>query len=162
LLLTAALLEGVLRLLGRDLLPDPDLYVEDADMGKRMRPGWEGNEFGAPVKINSKGLRNPEVDYAKPPGTYRGLALGGSGTFGFRMKEPDSYPRQLERALQEWGRERGDPRRFEVINTGVIGYSTDQEAAYLRVEGERYQPDLVVVAYYPVNDTHNKLYRYAR
>ena len=49
-----------------------------------------------------------------------------------------------------------------VINAGVIGYSTDQEAAYLRVEGERYQPDLVLVAYYPVNDTHNKLHRYTR
>jgi hypothetical protein len=49
-----------------------------------------------------------------------------------------------------------------VINAGVIGYSSDQEAAYLRVEGHRYQPDLVVVAFYPVNDTHSKLRKYAR
>jgi lysophospholipase L1-like esterase len=162
LLLTAALLEGVLRTLGRDLLPSPDLYREDPDTGKRLRPGWEGDEFGAPVRINSKGLRNPEVEYAKPPGVYRILALGDSWTFGFRLAEPDCYPRQLERALAERARLRGDPRRFEVINAGVIGYSTDQEAAYLRVEGYRYEPDLVVVAYYPVNDTHNKLYKYER
>jgi hypothetical protein len=160
LLVTAALLEGLLRALGRELLPSPELYVEDLDTGKRMRPGWQGDEFGAPVKINSKGLRNPEVDYARPPGTYRILALGDSWTFGFRLEEPDSYPRQLERALEERARGRGDPRRFQVINAGVIGYSTDQEAAWLRAEGHRYQPDLVLLAYYPVNDTHSKLGKY--
>jgi lysophospholipase L1-like esterase len=162
LLITGGLLEGVLRLLGRDLLPRPDLYVDDPVVGKRMRPGWEGDEFGAPVRINSRGLRSPEVEYARPPGVYRVLALGDSWTFGFRIPEVDTYPRQLERALQERARLRGDPRRFEVINAGVIGYSSDQEAAYLRVEGHRYQPDLVVVAFYPVNDTDSKLRKYAR
>lgn len=156
-LLALAICEGLLRLFGSDVLPKPDLYVMDPDVGKRMRPGWEGDEFKAPVKINSKGLRNPETPYEKPEGVYRVLALGDSWTFGFRMNEPDAYPRQLERILNERASLRGDPRRFEVINAGVIGYSTDQEAAWLRVEGWKYQPDVVLVNYYPVNDTHNKL-----
>jgi lysophospholipase L1-like esterase len=157
-----ALCEAMLRLFGAEILPEPDLYVTDADVGKRMRPGWKGDEFGAPVEINSKGLRDREIPYEKSPGTYRILALGDSWTFGFRMNEPDAYPRQLERDLVERAHARGDLRQIEVINAGVIGYSTDQEAAYLRVEGWKYQPDLVLVNYYPVNDTHNKLASYQR
>ena len=160
--ITLALSEGLLRLLGGDLLPEPDLYVSDPDTGKRMRPGWSGDEFGAPVVINARGLRNPEVPYAPPRGTRRVLALGDSWTFGFRMREADAYPRQLERILDARAVARGEAPRVQVVNAGVIGYSTDQEAAWLRVEGHRYQPDLVLVAYYPVNDTHRKLHRYRR
>ncbi len=73
-----------------------------------------------------------------------------------------SYPRQLERILNERARRRGDPTHYEVINAGVIGYATEQEAAYLRVEGGRFDPDLVLLAYYPVNDTHPKQGKYER
>ena len=157
LVLGLAVCEGLLRLFGSEVLPRPDLYLDDPTVGKRMRPGWRGDEFGASVTINSKGLRNPEVDYEKPAGTYRILALGDSWTFGFRMNEPDAYPRQLERMLNASAAARGDTRRIEVINAGVVGYSTDQEAAYLAAEGWKYSPDLVLVNFYPVNDTHNKL-----
>lgn len=159
---TLAVCEGLLRVFGSGVLPRPDLYVDDRDVGKRMRPGWSGDEFETPVTINSKGLRNPEIPYEKPANTYRILALGDSWTFGFRMNEPDAYPRQLERILQTDAAARGDTRRIEVINSGVVGYSTDQEAAYLSVEGWKYQPDLVLLNYYPVNDTHNKLYKYKK
>ena len=162
LVVALALCEGLLRLFGSGVLPRPDLYVDDPDVGKRMRPGWTGDEFEAPVTINSKGLRNPEISYEKPEGTYRVLALGDSWTFGVRMKEPDAYPRQLERILQASAAKRGDTRRIEVVNAGVVGYSTDQEAAYLKTEGWKYSPDLVLVNFYPVNDTHNKLYKYQR
>ncbi len=160
--LALAVCEGLLRVFGARVLPEPDLYAADPDLGKRMRPGWEGDEFEAPVKINSKGLRSPETPYEKPAGVYRILALGDSWTFGYRMHEPDAYPRQLERLLNERGASRGDARRFELINAGVVGYSTDQEAAYLRIEGWKYQPDLVLLNYYPVNDTDNKLEMYRR
>jgi lysophospholipase L1-like esterase len=161
-LVAAALCEGLLRVFGAKVLPRPDLYLEDPVVGKRLRPGWTGDEFGAPVAINSKGLRNRETPYEKPAGVYRILALGDSWTFGFRMAEPDAYPRQLERLLRESLAARGDTRTVEVINTGVVGYSTDQEAAFLTSEGWKYQPDLVLVNFYPVNDTHNKLYKHHR
>ncbi len=160
LVLALAACEVLLRIFGSGVLPRPDLYVEDPTVGKRMRPGWSGDEFEAPVAINSKGLRNPEIPYEKPAGTYRILALGDSWTFGFRMSEPDAYPRQMERMLDASAAARGDTRRIEVINAGVVGYSTDQEAAYLKSEGWKYSPDLVLVNFYPVNDTHNKLYKY--
>lgn len=162
LVVALALCEGLLRVFGAGVLPRPDLYLDDPSVGKRMRPGWSGDEFEAPVTINSKGLRNPEIAYEKPADTYRILALGDSWTFGFRMNEPDAYPRQLERLLNASAATRGDTRKIEVINAGVVGYSTDQEAAYLATEGWKYSPDLVLVNFYPVNDTHNKLYKYKR
>jgi lysophospholipase L1-like esterase len=157
-----AICEGFLRLFADEMLPDPGVYVMDPDVGKRMRPGWTGDEFGAPVRINSHGLRQPETGWEKPPGTYRILALGDSWTFGFRTENRDSYPRQLERILREGLRERGSRTSLEVINAGVVGYSTAQEAAYLRVTGYRYAPDLVIVAFYPVNDAEDKITRYVR
>ena len=162
LVIALAVCEGLLRVFGSGVLPRPDLYVEDPNVGKRMRPGWSGSEFEAPVTINSKGLRNPEIPYQKPEGSYRILALGDSWTFGFRMNEPDAYPRQMETLLRAAAAKRGDMRKIEVINAGVVGYSTDQEAAYLASEGWKYSPDLVLVNYYPVNDTHNKLASYKK
>ncbi|MFQ5697534.1 MAG: SGNH/GDSL hydrolase family protein [Myxococcota bacterium] len=155
-----AICEAILRHGAADLLPEPSAYRFDPDVGKRLVPGWQGNSFGTHVEINSHGLRNPEIGYARTPGTYRILALGDSWTFGYRMEAPDAWPRQLERILNRDVRQRGDPTRFEVVNTGAVGYSTEQEAALLRVEGYKYHPDMVVVAYYPVNDTHAKMAKY--
>jgi lysophospholipase L1-like esterase len=162
LLLSLALCEGCLRLRGEKILPKPDLYELDRDTGKRMKPGWAGGEFGAPVRINSHGLRSPETTWEKPSGTFRILALGDSWTFGFRMEEENAFPRELERILNDRLRARGANGQIEVINAGVIGYTTAQEAAYFRTRGQRYSPDLVIVAFYPVNDAEDKTSRYAR
>ena len=112
LVVTLAVCEGLLRVFGAGVLPEArSVRRTIADVGKRMRPGWTGDEFEAPVTINSKGLRNPEIPYEKPANTYRILALGDSWTFGFRMNEPDAYPRQLERILQADAAARGDTRQ---------------------------------------------------
>ena len=73
------------------------------------------------------------------------------------MNEPDAYPRQLERLLQASAAARGDTRHIEVINAGVVGYSTIRRPRTSRSKAGSTQPDLVLVNYYPVNDTHNKL-----
>jgi lysophospholipase L1-like esterase len=161
-LLALAICEAALRVFLSRELPRPDAYVLDPDTGKRLRPGWSGDEFGTFVRVSSRGLRNPETPYEKPPGTYRILALGDSWTFGFRMEEEEAWPRVLGRILNERLGARRLAPRVEVINAGVIGYSTYQEAAYFRVEGQRYSPDLVIVAFYPVNDAEDKSSRYER
>lgn len=155
-----AICEAILRYGAADLLPEPSAYRIDPDVGKRLVSGWQGESFGTHVEINSHGLRNPEIGYERSPGSYRILALGDSWTFGYRMEAPDAWPRQLERILNQDAQDRGDPLRFEVVNTGAVGYSTEQEAALLRVEGYKYHPDMIVVAFYPVNDTHAKMAKY--
>ena len=51
-----------------------------AVVGRQNKPnvaGWRHTaEFTTWLRVNSKGLRGPEVEYAKPPGTFRILVLG--------------------------------------------------------------------------------------
>ncbi len=52
----------------------------------------------------------------------------------------------LETQLQTEG------RNVEVLNTGVSGWGTDQQYLYFKSEGHLYQPDVVVLAFYVLND----------
>jgi hypothetical protein len=104
-------------------------------------------EYDINVQINSKGLRGPERDYAKPPGVFRVLILGDSYAEGYYAEED-----QTARAVLESELNRRCPR-FEVLNGGTAGYSTDQEYLFFENEGKRYSPDLVVVFLY-----YNDLY----
>ena len=49
-----------------------------------MKPGAHYEWKGIPVDINSHGLRGPETNYEKPPGTFRILNLGDSVAMGSR------------------------------------------------------------------------------
>src|SRR5262249_36197114 len=69
---------------------------------------------------------------------YRVLMLGDSFTEGVQVGEGDVVSAQLERI---------DPR-LEVLNAGVGGYGTVQEYLYLRNEGLRFRPDLVLVMFF--------------
>ncbi len=65
----------------------------------------------------------------------------------------ETYPKVLEKILN------GDTEgfRYEVINAGVAGYGTQQELNYLRTEGLRYSPDLILVGFYAGNDVENNM-----
>jgi len=97
-------------------------------------------------QINARGFRGPEVLKEKPAGVFRVLGLGDSFTLGRGVREEDTYLRQLERLLNRSGQ-----GKFEVLNFGVEGYNTPDEAALLEGRGLEYQPDLVLVGYY-LND----------
>lgn len=71
-----------------------------------------------PVAINSDGLRGREINTPKPPHTFRILAVGDSVTFGYGVREEDTYVKVLERRLNE-GESGG--REFEVLNGGTLG-----------------------------------------
>lgn len=104
-------------------------------------PGYRRKLVGYRVAINSLGFRGEEVSPAKPPGCWRLLALGDSMTFGMSGRQEDTYPVQLQDLLR---RDFPD-RRIEVINAGVLGYTTLQEEALLREALPALQPDLVVL-----------------
>ncbi len=55
--------------------------------------------YGVEVKVNSKGLREYEYDYEKPPNTYRILVLGDSITFGWGVAFEKTYSKILEKKL---------------------------------------------------------------
>jgi lysophospholipase L1-like esterase len=94
------------------------------------------------VELNSHGLRDDEIPYDKPVGEKRILVLGDSVTFGWGISQGETFSDRMEYFLNELS-----GRRWQVINSGVNGYNTEQEATYLRIEGMRYLPDFVLLVY---------------
>lgn len=94
------------------------------------------------VRINSKGLRDREIQYQKDSGTHRILFLGDSFTEAFQVSLESTFAKQLECKLNV---ERGD---FEVINAGFAGVGTDWQLLFYRREGYKYDPDLVIVVFF--------------
>ena len=136
--------------------PNLSTYVEDLELGKRLRPGYVGSHHGSQVSINSHGMRDREYAFEKPPGTLRVLALGDSWTFGVGMRPEQTWPKRLEAHLSS------QERPVAVMNTGVSGYETYHEAIYYDELKDRFEHDLVLVGIYPVNDVHDKGSRYER
>jgi hypothetical protein len=154
-LLPVLVLELGLRLLGPVLPGDYQtamFNVSSPFFGVRNNPdtaGWaRGPDYVTWVQVNSKGLRGPEVDYAKPADTYRILVLGDSFTFAQQVPEQQTFAVQLGERL----REARPDRRVETINAGTNSWSTAHEYAWLASEGYQYQPDLVLLMFYVGND----------
>lgn len=116
-------------LLGWDHPPDAEAWLH--------RP-----EYDVLLKFNSKGLRGPEYPYEKPAGVFRTLLLGDSFTDGYTVAEEKCVRADLERELGS-----RDCAGNQVLNSGAIGYSTDQEYLFYRLEGRKYAPDAVVVLF---------------
>jgi lysophospholipase L1-like esterase len=93
--------------------------------------------------INNKGFRDDKnYSYGKPKGTLRVLVLGDSHTAGFEVDQDKTYANVLEKALRQQG------ISAEVLNTGISGFSTAEELAYLENEGLRYSPDVIIVGFF--------------
>lgn len=100
------------------------------------------------VGINEHGFRGESFEIAKPEGTLRVLTLGASSTFGYHSRDEETYPFQLERALEAAS---GEVGRFEVINFAIPHSTTDHVLAMLWNEGFRLDPD-VITFYEGAND----------
>ncbi len=128
-------------------------YLYDAKLGWRNIPNWSGTTNGRKLTINSHGLRDREHPIQKPPGVTRILVLGDSFAWGYGVADGEIFTGRLETLLNE--KLKSASNRYEVINTGVSGWGTDQEYLFLTEEGFDYSPDVVVLAFFIVNDIHN-------
>lgn len=151
-------LEVVLRLFDPQIaMPHPNgMWQLDSVRGARLTPSYRGRhwypEFDVDVDISVQGLRDRDYGPSRAD-TVRIMALGDSFTFGFGVEASESYPKQLERKLNEVT----EGRRYEVINAGFPGYSTVQELRYLEEDGLKLSPDIVLVGFFPVNDFADNL-----
>ncbi len=162
LLFGLAFLEAGFRILYPD--PSPKLINQGLQFhetyGLAFTPGVEGwntslrGEYSAYVKINNKGLRGQAYEYDKPNDVYRILILGDSFTAGLQVPEEKTFAKLLETQLQR----RYPQTKFQVINAGVIGYGTDNQLAYFTHEGYKYQPDLVLLAFFTGNDITDNIW----
>jgi tetratricopeptide (TPR) repeat protein len=103
--------------------------------------------------IDRHGWRTPAFQDEKPADTLRVVVTGDSSTFGLGLAEEEHWPALLRRALT--GLAEGDepPRRIEVINAAVTGYSTHQNRLQIERDVLPLRPDLVLLMMTGVNDT---------
>jgi hypothetical protein len=131
-------------------------WQPDATLGTKLIPGASGwwtqeeHEFTVPIQINADGRRDLDRPVAKAPDTYRILLLGDSFVEAMHVPLDDTFARRLESDLR-----RDAKRPIEVISMGVSGYGTASEYLWYRDAGRLYQPDLVLLAFYPGNDVRN-------
>lgn len=95
---------------------------------------------GKTLSSNSRGLRGAqEHPVNKPEGVTRIVVIGDSFTFGEDVGDDETWPSRLQASMPG----------TEVLNLGVHGYGHDQMLLYLREEGLKYHPDVVVVGFLP-------------
>lgn len=152
-LASLAVLELGVRLL--HFIPDR-LWEHDPLLGVRLQPGVSGwwtqeeREFVVHVTVNSHGRRDRERSWEKPPGSGRILVLGDSFVEAVQVPFEQSFTHLLENSLAA-----AQPTPIEVLNGGVSGYGTGTQTLFFERDGHRYQPDLVLLAFYPGNDILN-------
>jgi lysophospholipase L1-like esterase len=137
-------LEGAPRLFFgvRPLTKESIVWRSDPTLGWAHEPNARGLfvklDCNQEIVINSRGLREREIGYEKPPGTFRILALGNSVAVGFEVPPEAVFTRVLEDELNRRG------VRAQVINAACRGWGSDQSLLYLEREGLKYHPDLVL------------------
>jgi hypothetical protein len=161
LLLPLLALEAALRLFGPFLPGNYDtgpLVRRHPTLGHLHTPNYRGwvktPQFTVQLDFNPMGLRDPRQTYAKPPDTFRILALGDSYVEASQVRAHETAMARLEGLL---GSATGRP--VEVINAGVFGYGTAQEYLLLDDIGVSFQPDLVLLFFCHCNDIPNNNYR---
>jgi hypothetical protein len=141
-----ALAEVVARLAAGSPVPErtqPIARHEEGEIEYGLIPNIDREYAGARVVTNSLGLR----DFRPPSrdgGEVQILVLGDSFTFGYGVPLEESYPNLLEQHLNAT-----DPDRYEVVNAGVPGYDTVDEAGLLEKILPFYSPRWIIVGLHP-------------
>lgn len=119
--------------------------IEHRQFHHRLKPyetyRFVSGEFNTSTRTNRYGLRGPDPAIPKPPGVIRLLMLGDSFTFGFPVRDEETFCAVAEQAL----RAAGEP--VEVINGGVSGASPTLHYLVLRDQLLELEPDLVLLWY---------------
>jgi hypothetical protein len=127
-----------------------EFNVYSPTLGWTMRPNLKDKTVyrNKTLSTNSRGLRG-QVNYAyeKPADKTRILILGDSFTFGDEVSDAQTYPSYLQQSMPE----------AEVINFGITGYGHDQMLIYLKEEGIKYNPDIVILGFVHHDNFRNTL-----
>jgi lysophospholipase L1-like esterase len=113
----------------------------------RSNPRWT-------IRINSRGDRNGEVADQAQASTLRIACIGDSWTFGMNVDQDETYPSRLDAHLHEqW-----PGQKFEIMNFGVLGYSSLQGLRLLKQRVLGFHPNIVVIGF-AMNDSDVAGYR---
>jgi lysophospholipase L1-like esterase len=132
--------------------PALEISVSDPVLFWRFRPDrqWTGEFFGRTTdyRTNHSGFRGPEPRPSKAGG-IRIAAFGDSSTFGLGVSEEERYTERLAVVL----RARAGAADPEVLNFGVIGYSSYQVLRLAEQVLPALKPDFVLF-YTVTNDRY--------
>lgn len=149
-------LEAGLRVLRPDLSPESGnvlrrCHVPDPFTGWRPAADCSGpfakEDFQTTVTTNAHGMRGEEVPVEAPPGVQTVAMLGDSFVWGYGVNDDETMAVHLDRALAG----------ARVLNFGVCGYGTDQAYLHYREVARQFEPDVVVLAFFPQNDYADNL-----
>jgi lysophospholipase L1-like esterase len=117
--------------------------TEDPVLEYVLRPGVTrhnpipGTDAKWTYSVNALGLRGDAPD----PGRLHVVILGDSYAFGWAVAEDVTLPRQLQRELDELSL----ADTVQVLNGGVPGYNTEQQARFLETRWAALDPRALVV-----------------
>jgi lysophospholipase L1-like esterase len=124
---------------------------------RRFRPtlpdGFKNNPRWS-IRLNSRGDRGGEIADRPEGSAIRIACIGDSWTFGMNVNQDESYPSRLESLLG--GAQPG--QRFEIINLGVLGYSSLQGLRLLKQRVLDLHPNIVIIGF-AMNDSEVAGYR---
>jgi lysophospholipase L1-like esterase len=125
--------------------PDVALIKPHPYLSYALTPGFDRPG----LHHNALGYRGPEIGPGERSAeVLRILCLGGSSTYGVSASsDAASWPARLKAFLNQTF----PSQTFEVINAGVPGYSTFENAIDLSLRGISLKPDIVIV-YQGFND----------
>ena len=107
--------------------------------------GWVHQSI--PNLYNLAGYRDVDHDLVKETGIKRLLVLGDSFSAAPQVELDETYWRRLSVMLNEQS-----PGGWEVLNFGVGGFGTTQEYLTLVEQGLLYEPDVILLQVFPLND----------
>ena len=100
------------------------------------------------ITINSLALRSPEISTEKPSPTKRILFVGDSFTTGWTVKDNESFPIVTGNLLND----QIPNQKIEVVNAGSVAAGVDYYYLYLKNEGLKLNPDVIVIGFFIDND----------
>lgn len=113
----------------------------------RGNPVWR-------IVLNGDGFRSGPITKGKRAGALRIACIGDSWTFGMNVNQDATYPSRLETLLKEQA-----PRtNLDVMNFGVLGYSSFQGLELLKRQVLDLHPDVLLVGF-GMNDSEVAGYR---
>jgi hypothetical protein len=132
----------------------PPLFENHPVLGKTFVPGLVTtrrigeSRRNVDFRFNHEGFRDPERPERKPSGVRRVAVLGDSMIAAMQVDEEETLVRLLERQLQASVPE----VTWEVMNFGISGAGPGQALVVYREVARRYDPDLVLFAFFVGND----------
>ena len=123
---------------GFSLLPNSSCYWQREGNGK--------------VEINSDGLRDYDHKFEKDKNTFRIAILGDSFAEARSVNLNETFWIKIKYDLNNCSFFKNKRKKVEVINFGVSEYGTTQQLLTLQNNVWKYNPDLILLAFFSGND----------